>query len=197
MLLTLFAWCTSGAVLENYARIEELLGKLDQTQWNWLDAEIRRCRSSARVAPANDLDLKRLPQQMHIRMACLLAHRSDSETRQAIYQTYIQKHWEEEPAAMILAYEHALDADRIGRSKWSPKLDTLRKCHQMGHVWGDPGRAIDPRRVPIGLAREIAADPMQYPTFLVRLAQDRCRLQIAAKAVPLADIARRDRWFDR
>jgi hypothetical protein len=53
----------------------------------------------------------------------------------------------------------------------------------------------EPEWMPIEIARRIASESTEYPGFLVELAQNRVRADVASRIVPVAAVAEREKWF--
>jgi hypothetical protein len=80
-------------------------------------------------------------------------------------------------------------------------LKSLRKAYEAGvsennvsiprYLGNDMGEAMS-----LGTANEITSNASSYPGALVSLAEERCRQDVAARVVPVADIALKDGWFD-
>jgi hypothetical protein len=106
-----------------------------------------------------------------------------------------------DPIVLQFAQREALDLRNFNQDNWNPNLKLLRKAYQIGQsVESIPisGRLTweKTEAMSLDLAIDITDNANAYPGSLVSLAEDRCRQDVAAHVVPVADIATKDRWFE-
>ena len=75
----------------------------------------------------------------------------------------------------------------------------IRRCYELGE--SDPYHGVRFRRtaeakMPAMIASQITENPERYPGFLVSLAEETCRRDVAAKIVPVAAAATSEHWFE-
>lgn len=93
------------------------------------------------------------------------------------------------------ALEAAVDSPEL----WEQTCNLIRTNFQAGlNRFYDPfvdasGERID--GFPYEIAKRVATSPKEYPRWLVSCAQERCRLEVAARAIPVSQIAKREGWF--
>jgi hypothetical protein len=81
---------------------------------------------------------------------------------------------------------------------WSPDLRGIEQCYESGATFS----AISIRqhrraenRTPFTLATAIMQAPEKYPGALIRMAEERCRIQVAKAIIPVAQVATNEKWF--
>ncbi len=197
-------WMAPATVLGCMDLIEEALSMLDRWQWKTLFYSLRRAvfwTSSDRIANTWRLTPKDLPKSLSLRAACIFAARVAPSVVAPIYKRYLATRLTEDEIVLEFAQAEALDAAKLGSGPWKPDLELIRRSYKLGQT-SEPytfHRLI--RRdmfaaMPTKIANEIARNAALYPGYLVAMAEETCVQAVAAELIPVADIARRDRWFD-
>ncbi|HUJ33539.1 MAG TPA: hypothetical protein VLY23_19820 [Candidatus Acidoferrum sp.] len=199
--LIALTWATSTTLVAILDEMGSALSALPSPEWIRLFYAVQRAASTVRREDERDLvDPRHLPPTMSVRSAVILTTRSDPRTAHAIYEKHLASSINEDPIVPELALGDALDPSRVGTEAWAPNLDLVRQCYKLGEdipPWGFLGRAnrATSADIPLRIATQVAAHPDQYPGFLVALAEERCRADVATKIVPVAKAAETDRWF--
>jgi hypothetical protein len=201
-LLVALTWTTAPNILVNAELVDVLLSRLDERSWHRLFAAVRRCAGVARVQEeaSEALSSKALPRCMSQRLASLLADRVDFGSSRLLCKRYIEGRPTEDTVVLEFALREALDVQNFGKAPWAPQLEVVKRCYELGVVFEpyafrrqrSPG---EPSPVPLGIAQEILSTPDHFPSFLLAIAEERCRQDVSSKVVPVATIAEREGWF--
>jgi hypothetical protein len=201
-LLISLTWGTSNTLIAILDQLDEALGKLSRSQWLRLFYAVRRVSMLARGGEGGreSLDMQIFPQSLSTRAAAIFMTRGDEKTCHAIFQKYIESSREDNPVILEFVLHEALDLKQFGTQDWSPDLETIRRCYKLGEVEMPGSLYRNYRRealtaIPLHLAETVVRSPNDYPGFLVAVAEDRCRQQLATQIVPVAQVAEREHWF--
>ena len=198
-LLVLFTWATPQTVVGMVDCLEAAVGRLSESLWRSLFYGIRRSGGYGRRV-RNDWSsgVDKLPESLNLRLACLLVDRAGGPERGELYGKYLAADLVDDPIVLQLVQEEAFDMRHFYKGPWNPDFDTLKRAYEIGQ-FGLPALAQlsagSDQRINLDLAREITEHADAYPRSLVHLAEERCRQEVAANVLRVADIAERDGWF--
>jgi hypothetical protein len=117
-----------------------------------------------------------------------------------LYERYIDGNATDDRVVLELVQRQALDAQNFGTASWAPNLDVVRWCYARGVVF-EPSHFYrqrpreEPTPMPVEIAEEILNTPDQFPSFLLAVAEERCRQDVSSKITPVAAVAQREGWF--
>jgi hypothetical protein len=201
-LLVALTWATTSTILANAELVDALLSRFDQPLWHRLFAAVRRCASmaGAREGSAEKVGPRSLPARMSQRLASILADRVDPSSSRLLCKRYIEQTPTEDTVVLEFVQREALDIENFGTNSWAPKLEVVRRCYDLGVVFEPYAFHVrrnreEPSPMPIGIAQEMLSAPDHFPSFLLAMAEERCRQDVSSKAVPVITIAERDGWF--
>jgi hypothetical protein len=200
VLLIALTWMTSATILANIELVDMLLSRIDGKEWVRLYNSIQRGGSLARAQEENQaLDSRKLPAKLSPRTASVLADRVDPDTGRLLFTSYVDGQQSEDISVLQFIQREALDLKRFGTNSWTPKLDLVRHCYERGVVFEPHAfyrhRIEESLQMPLGIARDILSTPDHFPSFLLAVAEERCRQDVSSKVVPVATIAEREGWF--
>jgi hypothetical protein len=137
---------------------------------------------------------------MSPRFASLLADRVDPSSSRFLCKKFIEGKATDDIMVLEFVQREALDTPNFGTNSWAPQLEQLRSCYDLGVVF-EPSKFHAPRNrkgpssIPLPIAQEILRTPDHLPSFLIALAEERCRQEVSRKIVPVIMISERDGWF--
>jgi hypothetical protein len=201
--------CAALADLNSIAQNAECLGQaldaLDASDWQWVYNSARFCANlPAQRARKKSTQTKvsEVSKNISVRAACILCMRTNEKGRVKIYRRLLYDRQDQDEIALQFALEKAHDIKRFGTEKWTPDLAEIRKCYTRGAGSGSIPFELERRRpklvklMQLATATQVADAPLDYPSFLIAMVQERCRAEVARQIVPVADVAKRDHWFD-
>lgn len=200
-LLLCTIWATTSTLLAVLEPLDGVLVKLSQWQWlklysagNWLRHLIQVDEDRTDV-----IEMAALPASLSQRTVSVLAAHTDTASQDALYKKYVKGSSNAEMETLQFMEREAMDPRRFGTSSWSPDLKTLQWCYEMGHTFRSlphPQRANAAREsMPAQLATAVMESSTRYPGILVRLAEERCRREVAKDIMPVSKVAEAQRWF--
>ncbi len=200
--LVALTWVKPATLLAIWEQIDPIVAALDSKTWRELYVGVRRAFLWAQPDGwKEELDISSLPQGLTARFAELFSDRVDLKSAHLIYARYVKGTADEDPVALEVTQREALDLERFGTAEWKPNLELIRRCYGLGGVF-EPFALYRHARVPsestavpLSIAREITRAPNHYPSFLVALAEERCREDVASRVVAVADVAKQEKWF--
>jgi hypothetical protein len=133
-------------------------------------------------------------------VAVALGIRAKASDARTLYARYLASYDGVDPVVLEFSQREALDLEHLSTDRWDPNLKIISNRYARGIVsdatvvnrMSDRGNFTN---VPLKIARKIAIDADIYPSFLVALAEARCRENVASRITPVAEIARREGWF--
>jgi hypothetical protein len=200
MLLSLvfLTWGAPQTIMNLLEPLEESLGSLTEADWRRLFHSVRFAASWLRSGGWN-LDDKDIPTRLTVRLACLVLDRMKQPRAGQFYKRHLSGITDDH-IVLEFAQGEALDVENIGKPHWNPNLELVRKFYEIGQTF-EPKAARRYRKwesgedIPLQLALQVTSNAAAYPGFLVSMAEDRCRQDIAHKIVPVADLAKGENWF--
>lgn len=135
-----------------------------------------------------------------MRTAVALGFRMTDDGTRDLYRRYFQGPIPNDGAILEFIETNALDIERHGTEEWEPNLAVIEECYRLGsfvephfrrfaaHLERGPG-------MPYRVAEKIASQPAEYPTFLVGLAEARCREEVAKEVKGVGSTAHNEECF--
>lgn len=117
---------------------------------------------------------------MSQRLASLLADRVGPSSSHLLCKKYIEGKPTEDTVVLEFVQREALDLLGVVFEPYT--------FHRQRNV---EGRSP----MPLGIAQEILSTPDHFPSFLLAMAEERCRQDVSSKIVPVTTIAEREGWF--
>jgi hypothetical protein len=138
----------------------------------------------AREERGDELDARKLPAGLSQRLASLLADRAGPSSSHLLWKKYIERKPAEDTVVLEFVQREALDLKNFGTDSWAPKLELVRRCYELGVVFEPYGfhrqRNVEGRSpMALGIAQEIVSTPDQFPSFLLAMAEERCRQDVS------------------
>lgn len=199
--LLLLTWATRDTVNAVLDRLEFALDSLSPAEWYRLVDTIeesllfREGRSSKTSLPSLDS----LPTSLSPRTATVLGMRISEANATSIYGKYLVNYDGHDSAVLKFCQAAAVSAIRTGL-EWSQALDTVKDTYAKGEVAYRHALRFseqNPKFIPMKAAEAVVRSSSQYPLYLTRPCEARCREAITRKIRPVADIANEEKWFSR
>lgn len=202
VVLLSLTWATSNTLIEIIDQLDQVLTALPTPLWLRIFYAVRHTYKLVHgpEGSKDDLTVEQLPEALPIRTAAIFMMRGGESVSGQIFHKYIQDSTAKDPITLEFIQKEALDLKRFGRTSWSPNLETIRRCYELGET-GQYGpfyqhaRQEPAAEMPRHIAEQIIAQPMLYPGFLVAVAEEACRQIVASRAIPVAHVAEREHWF--
>jgi len=192
-------WATTHTLCMLLDTFENALKGLPLWQWLKLRVGVRRVKHFARFDDDGDsIDVTSLPETLSEKLVSILASRADEESRHQIFRKYLESSSGKDIETLELIAQEAEDRQRLGTSSWNPNLKAIQRCYESGYSFGFSileGNLHREQVMPGNIAARIMESADRYPGAWLRLAEDRCRREVAQNILPVTRISERDRWF--
>jgi hypothetical protein len=131
------------------------------------------------------------------RLALILANRTSPPNRERIIEQYLLAYNGSETEILSAIDSYKLRGSLDDVNSWKRSLEIIAPAYKAGRVElpYELQQSLG-RRVPLELARQILDQADRYPIGIARAAESRLRDAITRRIVPVAEVARRDAWFD-
>lgn len=198
--LVAITWARPDTLVAIHECLNEGLARMDNVRWHKVINASRRVITYAHLRRDDVysvLDVDSLSSALSPVTVVALAARAVPESAQKLYAKYFSGEFSEDPDVLDFVQAGALDLEGLGSREWRPDLARVRRCYKSGSL--EPFRMELRRKrvrtLPIEIARAIAAEPSEYPSYLVSLAEESCSRNVTRRAKPVADVAEREGWF--
>jgi len=201
VLLLCTIWATVPTLLSILEPLDSVLTNLPSWLWSKLYSALSWLRYLVKFddKTLDSIEAEKLPPKLSERTANILASHTDLESRHKIFRRYFENSSNTELATLEFVQREALDLQRLGTASWNPNLRAIQRCYELGQVFPPLMSHRSPPKNGVPISGTVAAKVMEsqdkYPGVLVRLAEERCRAEVATGIVPVSRIAERDRWF--
>ncbi len=201
-LLVFFSWVGPATLTKLIKLVDNHLVKLESDQWRILFNSIEEAMNTIDQNHSSKLRIgSNLPARLSYRASVLIAKRSTQEIKHLIFNKYISSYTGNDPLILKDCIILAMLELRKNHKSWDPFLRFVSKGYNAGakikgYVLHNLIRNIRPEAISIKTAKSIVTQAEKYPSDLVSFAERRCRLDISKSLVPVAEIAKRDEWFD-
>jgi hypothetical protein len=201
-LLIALTWTKTSTLLEMQGEVDVALASLTPQECKRLFQAARRASFATRAEEARGHidDTAKLSKGLSQRAAVALSDRADAKIRAQLHATYFKTPQLDDFVIREFVMRSSVDSARWGTEDWKPNLRSLRQCYEHGATDEPIGLQLsysrhDANKMSVELARQITGSPQVYPSFLVSCAEERCRLDVASRITPVADVAAREKWF--
>ena len=205
MALLLFATWVGARTVEGLAKeFDKLVGNLRTSEWHSLHSSLHTAilansRRSGVVRPLT-IRVSALPPSLSGRTVALLAERCTQETTDELYKRYLTDYKGDDPIVLSLRADVQVRSALTDKTKWSQAIEDLRSGYSLG---APTSRASflhlrhmrHSHTLPDTVAREVVAQPLEFPAVLVWVAEAHCRQLDAARIVPVGRVAADEGWF--
>jgi hypothetical protein len=185
-------------------RLDQFLVSFGARDWAWIYDTGRACvvfPARRKDSGTSDIRMSELPSKISARTATALAMRGNRAASAQIFRKFLRNRLDKNSEALEFATRAALDMKHFGADAWKPNLDVIKQAYVMGEsspTWWyelDAEKVGKAKVMPLAFASKVVNSPGDYPNFLIALAVQRCRAEVAKGTVPVANIAERDHWF--
>ena len=201
MALLLFAtWAGARTIEELAGEFDKLVVSLGTSEWRILYSSLRTAVEVNSERPwIRPLKIRAsaLPPSLSVWTAALLAERCTPATKEELYERYLSDYKGDDSIVVSLRADVQVRRALRDDTKWSQALEGLRACYSLGAAT-DRGlftELIHSLALPEAVAREVVAQPLEFPGALVRVAEARCRQLDSAKILPVGRVADDEGWF--
>lgn len=201
MALLLFATWAGPKTIEGLVEeFDKLVIDLGGSEWDSLHSALCRTTEVNSVRPwIRPLAIREieLPPSLSIRTVALLSERCTPATKDGLYDRYLTDYKGDDPVVVSLCADVLVRRALRDKTKWSQAIEGLRLSYSLGAPTDRDllPHLIHSRTLPDAIAREVIAQPLQFPADLVRIAEARCRRLDAAKISPVGQVATDEGWF--
>ena len=201
MALLLFAtWAGAKTIEKLSEEFDKLVVSLETSEWRSLHSSLRTAVEVNSDRPwIRQLKIRAsaLPPSLSIRTAALLAERCTPESKEELYERYLAEYNGDDSILVSLRADVQVRRALQDDTKWSQAIEGLRANYSLG---ADTDRALlvelmHNLTLPETVAREVVAQPLEYPAALVRVAEARCRQLDSARILPVGQVADDEGWF--
>jgi len=196
--LLYFSWVSPETLGATAIEADEHVSNLSSDEQTDLLWAVRHARTDLRDESGSqfDLDPRSLPETLSTDFIVMLAARCDSELAEKLEFRYLRDYSGDDARVLRLKASAVMARARAGQESWE---NAARYCSLLYAQGFDLLSAAYRRRsdaearMDPDTARAICAAPQDYPNFLIREAEGRCRESIGFESV--ADVAEREGWF--
>ena len=201
MALLLFAtWAGARTIEELAEELDKLVVSLGTSEWHSLHSSLRTAVEVNSERPwirPLTIHVSALPPSLSVRTAALLAERCTPATKDELYERYLTDYKGDDSIVVSLRADVQFRRALRDETKWSQAIEGLRSSYSLG---APTGRALflhlrHGLTLPHTVAREVVAQPLEFPAALVWVAEAHCRQLDAAKILPVGQVATDEGWF--
>jgi hypothetical protein len=205
--LVLLSWGSARTISQLAELVSNNLNKLPYEDWLRLARSfyiITSQRSENCTIDPISIKIDSLPSNISERFVSLVALRLREKFSRAICEKYLFDYQGNDPVTLNIyqttAIDLLLDPNTVN---WQHQIEAIKKSYQYGTI-SEPYRirlAIrlrydEVKDFKLEIAQEIAKNPQMFPNYLVSLAEQRCKMAVAATIIPVGEIAKRENWFN-
>jgi hypothetical protein len=204
--ILLWTWGSGNTLMSLASDADAVVSNLEPVHWWRLDTTLRRGRYEMREfagVRSSDLDVdpRALPSKLDPRTAVLFAHRTSDELRPTVYEKYLRNYTGSDSHVLTFCESIAIDIVATERGDWNSALRSIRENYARGatsrrFAYQNLSRRLSENPMPLKEAQAVAAQADRYPGYIVALAEQVCRTEVARSVTPVGAIAVRERWFD-
>lgn len=196
LLLLLWLWGSTVTFVKLAPVISEILGLLNEKEWEWLNREHQQINMSyfrgESTASFSDAEFSKLA-KLTSRASMFIGVRLSLKAQFGIAEQIAKNPLEKGAPQIHFAMEAVLREVRQS-GDWKRVLPLVQSLYARGGN-ASPGMQGDDTKMPNAIATEILTDPAKYPLAVLQTADSRLRVVEGSKAAKLLDIATRERWF--
>lgn len=200
-LLILLSWCGPTVVNKIYGLIDQKLNELDANSWLKLieGLQLRVWDSDKKELSLGDISM---PGPVSDRGMVAMGCRLSDGAFDSLFLERLKAYVGEDPAVLELCQRAALRVALEDPQAWQGWLSVIARSYFKGiiserHFGYRLAHAIrEGSTMPMGIAESIVQDAGLYPTELVALAEQTCRIRVAEQVTPVGSVAVTQGWFD-
>lgn len=198
-LLVLFIWATPAVVKSVLPRLASLIDSLPTEEWYKLfDAiETNKWKGPQRNKTKSQELLDILPKEVSDRIVLCVGARLSMNAQHALYRVRLLNYSGQDRKILAVCQWFAGHALFSKPSDPNPYLSLLKRGYQQGVEQIDPrlGKAMSGWTPPLDLsvAEAIAAHPDEYPSFLLKTAEQVCQFHTASEVIPVGIVAQNEK----
>jgi hypothetical protein len=202
-IILLWASWGSPATIRNCEVVDAAVTSLPGDEWSSLHDSVEEVvrwtkqQSGSREIPLN---VSELPKSLSPRTVVLLKLRANAKASDGLYERYLRRYTGDD--VRVLRTSQASAVKMLDKeANWTPHLSVISRSFKDGVV-AEPYSYQRFRRgqrstaVPLAAAVKIMQRADAYPSYLVAVAEARCKEDVATKLVPVARTADTEGWFD-
>jgi len=200
--LVLLTWSSYRTLAQLSPLLGDILDSLPESNWHRLAYSLQHIIPFMELRKPRDVTvrLEGFPDNPSKRTVAAVAMRVTDEAASRLYRKHLRGYDGSDPFILEFCQNSAFNLLRADPSDWQHSLEIIEKSYAQGIVpehslWQLFGREGEDF-LPLTIAQKIAENADKYPNYLVNLAEATCREAVAARTVPVAEIAQRDGWFD-
>jgi hypothetical protein len=202
LILLWITWAGPKTIAQTLKNFDPAINSLATEQWEQMATGV------SEVVPAlmqwrSDKQLE-LPRDvtfgaLSYRTASLLYTRVSDECATRLFEERLRNYSGNDLFVLQIAHKAAVLSLGREQKDWRQALKIISRAFVQG-VLPDPYSAHHPGRhfiskVPLDSAKSILANAATYPAFIVSIAENRCRVETAARVRPVGKSAKEERWF--
>lgn len=201
--LVLITWGSRKTLIKLFVLIDEFVAELSDENWNQLYSS---AKDSIRLIqpfsnPLLNFKSEDFPESLDAKTATLVGLRVKEQSRIHLYSKYLEEYDGADLITLKFCQDVALEIFSLNQENWASVRAVIQRSYLKGVV-SEPYlyhrffQKITEEKLPIKIAEEISQQPDCYPSFLVAVAEDRCKEAVAPNIVPVSEIARKEKWFE-
>lgn len=199
--LSLMTWASEPVIVDCLRETASIVDALDAADWRRLHSAVTQAIALTREQAKRryiSFSIYSLPEKLSPRVATLLGARATLDSARQLYERYLNDYTGSDELVLLFAQRAALDPAATTLAGWRKNVEAIRRSYLRGAIsarYATRQHARFFERMPLEVATEVADRPHEYPGYVVAFAELRCRSALAAKIVPVGEVAARDGWF--
>lgn len=193
-------WVLAAIVICGPATLAKLFSEIDDVVEGLSNRDGKRLQSSIQEVRGwnhgvRTLRIDSLPDVMSPRMAAILCYSASNSEHVILVDKYLSGYMGSDPIVHEMIFFAAVDKMQSQDADWASWVELIRRAYRArseSHVSAYFRNLHD---LPLEVARKVASNPLSYPHFLVNLAEASVKRELAARTVPLSQVAEEQGWF--
>ena len=207
-LLVLLSWGSSQTLVKLLDVIDSSLSHLSKESWLTLAYTVKEATTMAKDQMNINtipIDVESVPQTISEKTIAIIEPRIHIKNGLALYSKFLSDYQGNDPVVLErcqkLAVQLLLRTEvKNDPNIWQHHLSIIRRSYRqkvisdsytLQFVLSQNVR----ESLSVEISQEIAGHPEEYPSYLVNLAEEKCREFVASKITPVAVSARKEGWF--
>lgn len=196
LLLAVYNWMSDADILALSGIISEAADSLSDDDWYLVHTAIESTHRMRGLSNKEAIDLSKAPHKMSIRLVSLLMDRSSEKTKAKLFSKYLTDDVFLDKSVLGQIIEYSVESVTRDRRRWNKFLPAIRNAYRDDAIFNIYLHHRDPLRFSAGIAEKICGDPRAYPLELVAGAEAVLAAAVGADAIPVAEVAEREGWFE-
>jgi hypothetical protein len=200
-LVVLFTWATPAVVKSVLPNLTRLVDSLLTEEWYKLFDTIRANKWDGPGKRNNTKSqelVDALPESASERTVLCVGVRLSTEAESTLYQARLLNYSGHDHKILAVCQWFAGYSLFTKASNPSPYLSLMKRGYHQGveqsEYWNNQSMRGSSLSLDLHVARIIAAHPEEYPTFLLKAAEQVCQADTASKVIPVGIVARDEKW---